>query len=310
MEEKISVIVPTKDGKERIEKCLKSIMEQTYKNWEGFVIDDGSTDGTVEMIREKFPKFNVIVARQGLVENRSIGVYNSSGKYVVMIDDDAYLEKDWISKMKNFLDKHENTAIVGGKILLNKNEIFSAGARISKMGNGYDVGQGESPEKYNNIEKRHYANTTSLMARKELIMKVGLFDKIYFFGYEDMDLGWRCNIAGYDVMYYPEAISHHPPKVLKYREENPYWKTFTWKKTKVLTFLKNFEFFTLFKLSPLFAAIFFQNILFRKNRKQILKAYLWNLVHVWHILRERKEIKKYRKRSDKELFKIFDWSLI
>ncbi len=52
MSEKVSVIVPTKDGKERIEKCLKSIMEQSYDNWEGFVIDDGSTDGTPEMIKK------------------------------------------------------------------------------------------------------------------------------------------------------------------------------------------------------------------------------------------------------------------
>ena len=303
----VSVIIPTKNGKKRILDCINSVLNQTYKNYEIIVVDDGSEDGTPRFILNNFRGIKVIVARQGLAENRNIGVYNSSGNYIVMLDDDARLNNEWIMGVVHFMDKEKNAALVGGKILLDNGKIFSVGGRISRLGNAYDIGYGEPSDSFQEVRKRMYVNTTALIARKEMIEKVGIFDKAHFFGFEDADLGWKCNIAGFDVFYNPNVIAYHPPKNLKIRKD-PFWRTYVWRKTKTMTYLKNYELFTLISLSPFLLGVFFYNLLFKSDRVETLKGYLWSLINLNHILCQRRKIKKFRHRNDRELLKMFKWS--
>jgi len=301
----VSIIIPTKNGSKVIGRCLASIKQQDYPNYELIVIDNLSEDGTPKLVKKLMSQAKIIISKEGLSENRNMGIRMAKGKYVVMIDDDAYLSKNWISKMVGFIETKKNAALVGGKILLDDSRIFSAGGGISKLGNGYDLGCNEPKDSYNITEKRHYLNTTSLISRKDLILKVGLFDKATAFGYEDVDLGWKCNIAGFDVLYFPEAISYHPPKERK--RTDPFWRTYVWRKNKVLTYLKNYEAKTLLKLSPFLLGVFLYDLILKEDKKETFKGYTWNLLNIGHIIDQRKQIKKFRKKTDKQLFKELNW---
>jgi GT2 family glycosyltransferase len=301
----ISIVIPTKNGLRVIERCISSIKKQNYKNYEVIVIDNLSNDGTPEFVKKIMKNAKIIVSKEGLAENRNIGIRKAKGKYVLMMDDDAFISKEWISRMVKFMEENKNIALAGGKILFDDKRIFSAGCRISKLGNGYDIGYEESYDKYNNPERRHYLNTTTLIARKDLILKIGLFDKAFFFGCEDADLGWRCNIAGFDVMYFPEVISYHPPKNRK--RKDPFWRTYLWRKNKVLSYLKNYQMSTILKLSPLLFGVFVYDLIFKQDRIETLKGYSWNLFNLKYIIAQRKKVKSFRNRSDKELFEILNW---
>lgn len=105
---KISVIIPVYNSQRYIEKCLKSLLKQNYSDWEAICIDDGSIDSSAEILdtySQKYDHIKVIhIANGGVSNARNIGIRNASGKYVMFLDSDDYLEKDALVKLDAYLN--------------------------------------------------------------------------------------------------------------------------------------------------------------------------------------------------------------
>jgi len=303
----VDVIIVSHNNKDIIGDCLNSIINQSYKNIKIYLLDNDSTDGTSEYIMKKYPKINFKnFPGKGPSEKRSIGLSLSNSKYVVFMDSDARLTKDWIKIAVKYMESHLDVGLCNGKIFRGDGLIDSAGGILARNGSGTDIGYGEKDTgQYNSFRRVGYLKSASLIVRKKMTEEIGGFDSDYYYGVEDSDLGLRANISGWKVVYNPNLISHHlshytmksaPMKKEIYRD----------KRNKLMTFLKNFEAKTILLNSPLLAVDFFQTLLFKKHGLEVFRAYLYNLDNFEEILRKRKEIQKNRKVSDSELFDLIE----
>lgn len=210
----VDIIICTKNNKKIISNCLDSVRNQTYKNWNCFIADDNSTDDGCKFIEEKYPFVKVLrLGGKGPAHNRNIAIKSGSGKYVVTLDSDAVLTKNWLGEMVKLMEGNPKIGIGGGKILYrdNHNLINSAGGGMSIAGVFYHrgTGQDKSKEEYNQIIQTLYLCSASMIIRREILKTIGYFDPDYVYGYEDLDICWRANIAGFDVVHNPYAESYH-----------------------------------------------------------------------------------------------------
>jgi len=305
----VDIIICQKNNKAIISACLDSVKNQTYKRWKCIVVDDHSTDGGCEFIEKKYPFVKIFRLKgKGPSYNRNIGIKSTFGKYIVTMDSDAVLARNWLSEMIKFMEKNPKIGVCSGKILDQNNPdvISIAGGGLSKSGIVYHRGTGQNTNtsKYNQIKKTIYLCSASMITRRKVFDKIGYFDPDYIYSHEDLDICWRTNMAGFDVVYYPKAESYHQMgcTVAKFPSAK---LRYLGCRNRILTLLKNYQIINLLKYSPLFIIHFFYLLIFKNHKSAIINAYLWNVKNIKSTINKRNKIQHTRVKSDQELFKLF-----
>lgn len=212
----VSVIVINYNGKEFLKDCLESIYGQTYHNFELIVVDNGSTDGSVQFIKEKFPDTILIENKENLgfaVANNQ-GIEISRGKYVALLNNDTVVDRDWLKNLVTAAESSsENTGMWAGKILSleNPNIIDSVGGLIISN-DGIAKGRGRLERdigQYDREEEVFIPSACAALYRKRMFDEVGLFDEDFFAYCEDTDLGLRARLAGWKTISAPKAVVYH-----------------------------------------------------------------------------------------------------
>lgn len=211
-----SVIVVTKNEEKTIFKCLDSLIAQDFPKdkYEVIVIDGASLDKTCE-ICERFPVKLIRLDRGGISYQRNAGVQVAEGRYVAFTDADCIVEKAWLTKLRNQIEKTDrNVVAVGGP-----NLVFDNDPPLSKV-IGYTqetlLGSGGSPQSYR-IAKPTYVNSIpncNILYKKEIIAKEK-YDETLSVG-DDCELNFRLKQRGYKFLYLPGAVVwHHRPETFR-----------------------------------------------------------------------------------------------
>jgi len=203
---KISVIIVNYNGKKLLENCLESLFKTDYNNFEVILVDNNSTDGSMEFVTKNYPKIIVIKldSNKGFAEPNNIGAKIAKGEYLLFLNNDTVTTTNFISEMVKVLEKDEKIAICQSLLLKPDGNIDSSGDFIDKMGIVYN-----SKTKTDEIKEISSARGASMLMRKKIFDKLGGFDEKFFFSFEDVDLGWRSWILGYKVVIVPNSIVYH-----------------------------------------------------------------------------------------------------
>ena len=203
---KISVIIVNYNGKKLLENCLESLFKTDYNNFEVILVDNNSTDGSMEFVTKNYPKIIVIKldSNKGFAEPNNIGAKIAKGEYLLFLNNDTVTTTNFISEMVKVLEKDEKIAICQSLLLKPDGNIDSSGDFIDKMGIVYN-----SKTKTDEIKEISSARGASMLIRKKIFDKLGGFDEKFFFSFEDVDLGWRSWILGYKVVIAPQSIVYH-----------------------------------------------------------------------------------------------------
>jgi len=212
----ISIVVLTYNSKDCIRPCLDSVFRQDYQNFEVIVVDNASSDGTLELVK-KYSKTALIENEEnfGACRARNQGIEVSSGEWILTLDCDVVLEKDFLSKAVNTINNlSSNTGILQPKILnLDGKTIYSCGIHLSWMRRFYDIGRGKNNVEFNKPMSIFGACSACAFYRKQMLQEVkeetGYFDERFFFLVEDVDLAWRAQKRGWEVLFAPEANCYH-----------------------------------------------------------------------------------------------------
>lgn len=214
----ISIVILTHNSVRFIGACLCSIFTQNYQNFEAIIVDNGSSDGTVEFVKENYPRVVFVDNKEnlGACKARNQGIEISKGKWILTLDCDIVLEKDFLNKMIRFAGNAEDSiGIFQPKILkVNRKTIYSCGIVFSNLIRFNDIGKGMADNA--RLDKVKYVfgacSAAALYKRKmleEIKEETGYFDERFFFMVEDVDLAWRAQKRGWKALFLPDVVCYH-----------------------------------------------------------------------------------------------------
>ncbi|PWB56958.1 MAG: glycosyltransferase family 2 protein [Candidatus Methanoperedenaceae archaeon] len=233
----VSIIVLNWNGKKYLKTCLSSLQNQIYKNIEIIFVDNGSSDGSIEFVRNSYP--GVVTLKHdtniGFAEGVNSGVRISRGTFIATINNDAEADADWINNLVIVMESDPDIGCCGSKMMryYDRKIIDSAGIEIYQNGNAYDRGREEKDAgQYDQQEEIFGACAGAALYRKEMLDEIGLFDKEYFAYFEDVDLSFRMHLFGWKCIFVPKAVIYHihsatsgssSPFKIFYIERNKLW---------------------------------------------------------------------------------------
>lgn len=302
----VSIIIVNWNGKEFLKDCINSLKKIDYprKRYEIIVVDNGSTDGSVEFIRKNYKKVRIIRLRKnyGFAKGNNIGTKFARGEYIVFLNNDTKVTKNWLKNLVKAVRKNDRIAACTSKIIYfnERNLINSVGGFWSIFGLATSIGEFEEASKFNRPFPVFYPSGCSMIIRKDVFSKVGGFDGDYFCLAEDADLGWRLLNHGYKIMYQPTSIVYHKASAT-YKKFRTYktWTFYFYTRNALITIFKNARKRDLIWMIPLFLlAICCECLLFlllgrRDSSKAIVNGLKDFFLQEWQkTLKKRKKTKK------------------
>lgn len=221
----VTIVIPNYNGLRFLEDCLTSLEAQSYPA-PILVVDNGSTDGSVAWIRENHKAVRVISLKKntGFSKAVNIGIQKSETPYVILLNNDTKVKAGFTEALVSAIQKSERIFSVSAKMLDMKNEavIDSAGDLYCALGWAYARGKGKTQDKYNVPARIFSACAGAAIYRKAVFEEIGYFDELHFAYLEDLDIGWRARIYGYENRYEPSAAVLHAGSASSGSRYNPF----------------------------------------------------------------------------------------
>lgn len=302
---KASVIIPNWNGAFLLKDCLSSLVKQSFIGFEIILVDNNSTDNSLVYVKENFPQIRIIKLNKnfGFAKAINEGVKATSSKYVVFLNNDTNVDKNWLKSLVECAKSHPEVISVNSKLLNfdNPKRIDGVGILINEVGQARSIGWQEKDR--GQYEKEEYifgATGGAALFRREGFIKAGLFDESYFMYSEEVDFAFRAQFLGYKSIFCPKALVFHKHKATakKMPQHIEYWQFRNMTQTIIKDFplsllLKNFRWLKII-------LVHFNTILYQiKNRFfwPPIMTEIWLIINLPRLLKERNRIQNNRKVS-------------
>lgn len=210
---KVTVILPNYNGLKFMETCMASLARQNYKEFHTLIVDNGSTDGSADYIKEHYPQAQLIETGENLGFSGAvnIGIRSAGTPYVLLLNNDTEADPDFVGEMVNAIERSERVFSASSKMIqmYHKELMDDAGDMYSLLGWAVQRGVGQGSDGYNRPCRVFSACAGAAIYRKSVFEEIGYFDESHFAYLEDLDVGYRAKIAGYDNIYWPKAVVYH-----------------------------------------------------------------------------------------------------
>lgn len=212
-----SIIIPHLNGRQHLQVCLSSLRRQSHQAFETIIVDNGSTDGSQAYIKDNFPWVRLIelAHNQGFTGACNAGYASASGEFIILLNNDTEVEPDWLMAIIRAFERNPQVGIVASKILLfdRRDHFHTAGDYYSLDGLPGNRGVWQEDQgQYDREEFVFSACGGAAAYRRSMVEEIGFLDDNFFFSCEDIDLAWRAQLAGWQVLYIPDAVVYHKLK--------------------------------------------------------------------------------------------------
>jgi GT2 family glycosyltransferase len=210
----ISVVIPNWNGLRHLDTCLSALARQTLHDFETIVVDNASRDSSVDFIHDAYPAVRVLElpANMGFAGAANAGIRESEADYVALLNNDTEAEVDWIAELVDAFDRHPEAGSIASKILLfDRRDVFHSAGDLYRI-DGIPVNRGVWERDMGQYEREEHVFSAcggAAAYRRTMLADVGLLDEDFFFSCEDVDLGWRAQLAGWPTLYAPTAVVYH-----------------------------------------------------------------------------------------------------
>lgn len=264
---KVTIIIPNYNGLSFMEPCFKALERQLCRDFNVLVVDNGSTDGSVEWLKEHEVPALFLDRNTGFSGAVNRGIRAASTPYVLLLNNDTECGRHFVGEMIRAIERSPRIFSVSSKMLQmhHKELMDDAGDMYSLFGWAFQRGVGRSPAGYTRARRVFSACAGAAIYRRAIFDEIGYFDELHFAYLEDMDVGYRARIAGYDNIYCPSALVYHVGSGTSGSRYNSFKVKLAARNNVYLNY-KNMPFFQLaFNLLPIMAGIGIKYMFFRKK---------------------------------------------
>lgn len=316
----VSIILVNWNGLQYIKDCLKSLQKTTYKRYEIIFVDNDSTDGSVAYVLGHYKNIKIVQnqTNRGFAGGHDAALKIAKGKAILLLNIDTYVDAKFLETLVCRLYSHPTIGVVGPKVLLSDDthKIDSIGAFYLTNGLLYHYGR-EKDERlpiYNRPMEIFTTKGVCMLIKKEVIEKIGLFDPEYFAYFEETDFCMRTWMAGWRIVYEPEARIYHkgghassrlPSAIIQYHAF----------KNVFATYLKNLSFVYLIPALLGLLSIYGAGSIFYllKGNGSVMVAFFrgiwWNIIHAPEIFKKRQRLFQLRTVSDRDYLSHLTYSV-
>ena len=214
MPPEVSVVIVTWNGRRYLEACLEAVVAQAGIAAEIILVDNASSDGTADFVRDRFPQVRILVQREnlGFAGGNNAGVKEARGRFLAFLNNDTIPDATWLRALRDGIDETSKFLLATSRIVYmhDASVIDSAGDGLFRAGGAY---------KHHHGAPAHVANTSrevfgmcgaACMISKRVFDELGGFDEDFFASHEDVDLSYRARLRGYRCRYVADAqVRHH-----------------------------------------------------------------------------------------------------
>ncbi len=209
-----SVIIPNWNGAHHLPTCLESLRRQTYPHFEVIVADNGSTDGSLDLLARDYPWVRVLPLgeNRGFAGACNAGMRIAQGEFIVLLNNDTEADPRWLEEVVAAFERHPEAGIVASKMLLfDRRDTFHTAGDFYRL-DGIPGNRGVWQRDEGQYDREEYVFSAcggSAAYRRAMLEQVGLLDEDFFYSCEDVDLAWRAQLAGWRCVYAPRAVVYH-----------------------------------------------------------------------------------------------------
>jgi GT2 family glycosyltransferase len=288
----VSVIVLNYNGLKTLgnilSDCIHSVLQTDYPAFEVLFVDNASTDGSVDAVKRKFgsdSKLKIVQNSQnlGFAEGNNVGMRQAQGEYIVLLNSDTMVEPAWLKALVKAVEPSEVGAAQSKLLLLSKPNLMDcAGGLVDFYGYHLERGRGEESSLFNKTSEIFYAKGASMILKRSVLEKSGLFDPDIFMYYDETDLCWRIRLAGFKVIYVPDSVVYHAAGLTTQKVYNQK-KLFFAQRNHLMVLTKNYNGANMVKAVSVSVFNEVRNALLCFMRRQpfaglaIVRALVWNL---------------------------------
>lgn len=250
---KTTVIIPNYNGKHFMEPCMEALRRQSVKDFCVLIVDNGSSDGSISWIEENLPEAVTVKPGEKLPEKDlsgkgqeagcpfpvyvmplsentgfsgavNLGIRASVTDYVILLNNDTEVHEDYIRELERAMERSPRVFSVSSKMiqLHDKSRMDDAGDLYTVIGWGFQRGVGQKSTGYTTPRRVFTACAGAAAYRRAVFEKIGYFDELHFAYLEDLDVGYRARIAGYENWYCPSAVVYHVGSGTSGSKYNPF----------------------------------------------------------------------------------------
>lgn len=210
---KISVVIPNYNGSPYIIECIDCLKKQTFKDFEVIVVDNNSTDNSVDEIENRYPEIKIIEMNNnsGFSSAVNRGIKDSTSEFIFLLNNDAFINSDFLEILYNKIVNDPLCFSCCGKMIqyYDKSKIDDAGDFYTILGWAFQRGNGDQSNLYNFDSQVFSCCAGASIYRRSVFNRIGYFDENFYAYLEDVDIGYRAKQHGYKNYYCHNAVCYH-----------------------------------------------------------------------------------------------------
>lgn len=211
---KVSIIIVNWNGVNHLKTCLESINNQTYRNFEIIFVDNNSKDESVSYVQRNFKNCRIIELddNYGFCKANNIGTQNAKGEYVVLLNNDTEVDKNWLKELVYIAEENEDVKFVASRMMLfnERDLVDNIGVNYTLSGSVEEIGRYmKYVDKDLNSEEILIGCAGAALYKKSFYDEIGWFNENFFYSYEDIDLSLRTYLLGGKGMLALNSVVYH-----------------------------------------------------------------------------------------------------
>jgi GT2 family glycosyltransferase len=306
----VSIIIVYWNNAAHLPHCLECLSQQTCRDFEVLIIDNGSLDGGTNKIEQEYPQLALHIERlsanKGFAWANNLGARIARGRWLALLNTDAFPEPDWLEKLLQAAQRHPEYSFFSSRqIQFNQPDILDG------SGDEYHMSGLAWRRFYNYPAQNHglheeevfSACAAAALYNRDDFQEVGGFDESYFSYFEDVDLSFRLRLAGGRCLYVPQAIVHHIGSASSGKTSN--FAVYYGHRNMVWTFFKNMPgplFWCYLPLHFLMNLLFIVSFLIKRRGTTIVRAKMDAFYRLPAIIHKRRQIQRARKAPIREIW--------